>query len=569
MNLKWAYEPKVVEASDTLIEQRLRHLHEPQFEENPYLILENPEKSNTYMQTIVHQRGRFQVEYRDGVDEKHYRVTGVNTETTVKLLLSYFGGGTVWRKLVAWRVVSDEFFGEGDVSITPAQSPIAGDPAPPAISEADRVRERMSMEEVSEVLGKPQPSCRSSGRSTTNDLQWHYHQDGEQHGPISQSDIERLITHRVLRREALVWREGLDSWSEAATQFRFAELPQTTTGNNADDSNAMDFYTARRVATRHIWLMVCFGFLIISATIGVLYGLLIIGVAPPYINWSLLGVVSCFVIGLGLVFYLYRLYSLQGGGRAITSALGAYEVPSDTDNREHRRLVAINKEIAIAAGVTPLPVYLYDDPYINAFAGGFSLEDSVVAVTVRALSELTRDELSGVVAHEYGHVLDGDCRTKTHMIALCFGLMPVAIIGILACLGGIITFSKARKDGKGVGIALLLFGAVVICIGLVGVVGLQILRAAISRQQEYRADINGVALSRCPAAAGLASALKKMLAEANNAEMPLRFQLERIEFSHLFISGNGFSRLLATHPSFQSRIHRLLYPRTRQTRRQL
>jgi Zn-dependent protease with chaperone function len=247
------------------------------------------------------------------------------------------------------------------------------------------------------------------------------------------------------------------------------------------------------------------------------------------------------VIGLAS---LFRSLGLRGGGGGqVARSLGAVPVPADTTDPHLRRLRNVVEEIAIASG-TPVPelFVLEGEPGINAFAAGWSASDAAVAVTRGALEQLNRDELQGVIAHEFSHVVNGDMRLNIKLMGLLFGILVLAIVGriLLAARGG------KNNPLPLVGLAMLVAGFVGIFIG-------RIIKAAVSRQREYLADASAVQFTR--QTSGLVGALKKI------AGVPAGSSLGNAraeDVSHmLFGSGKGFSGLFATHPPLLERIQAL------------
>ncbi|MBX6751621.1 MAG: M48 family metallopeptidase, partial [Micromonosporaceae bacterium] len=248
------------------------------------------------------------------------------------------------------------------------------------------------------------------------------------------------------------------------------------------------------------------------------------------------------VIGLAA---LVRTVSLRGGGGRVARELGGVLVPPDTRDPALRRLRNVVEEMAIAAGVSVPEIYvLPNEPSINAFAAGWSTSDAAVAVTQGALDRLSRDELQGVIGHEFSHVVNGDMRLNIRLIGLLFGILFLSIIGRnLMVFGG----GRGSRDNRNpvplIGIALLIAGGVGVLVG-------RIIQASVSRQREYLADASAVQYTR--QTAGLAGALKKI------AGLPSGSQLrspKRDEVGHmLFGPGSGFSGLFATHPPLADRI---------------
>ncbi|HVI58779.1 MAG TPA: M48 family metallopeptidase [Luteimonas sp.] len=252
------------------------------------------------------------------------------------------------------------------------------------------------------------------------------------------------------------------------------------------------------------------------------------------------------VIALGS---LYRIASLRGGGEAVALQFGGVPVPADTTDLHLRRLRNVVEEIAIASGV-PMPgLYVLEhESAINAFAAGYSPSDAAIAVTRGAMEKLNRDELQGVIAHEFSHVLNGDMRLNIRLIGVLFGILMIGLIGrkILWYGGG---------SGRGRGASAVLVAALVaIVVGSIGLFFGRMIKAGISRTRESLADASAVQFTR--QTAGLAGALKKIAGVHEGSKLAARGDAE--EVSHmLFGDGVGFSGLFATHPPILKRIQAL------------
>jgi Zn-dependent protease with chaperone function len=243
---------------------------------------------------------------------------------------------------------------------------------------------------------------------------------------------------------------------------------------------------------------------------------------------------------------LYRITSLRVGGEKIAQEMGGIPVAEDTTDFQLRRLRNVVEEIAIASGVPVPRIYvLPDEEAINAFAAGYSPSDAAVAVTHGALKRLNRDELQGVIAHEFSHILNGDMRLNIRLIGVLFGILALGIIGRKILTHG----RSSSKDGAPV----LIFALGILAIGYIGMFFGRMIKAGVSRQREYLADASAVQFTR--QSKGLAGALKKVAGlpegsqfTGNNAE----------EVSHmLFGDGCGLSGMMATHPPLFDRIKAL------------
>ena len=243
---------------------------------------------------------------------------------------------------------------------------------------------------------------------------------------------------------------------------------------------------------------------------------------------------------------LVKINELRGGGGTVASLLGGVPVDPNTRDLDERKLLNVVEEMAIASG-TPVPEVwvLRDEPGINAFAAGHDINDAAVAVTNGAMRLLSRDELQGVIAHEFSHILNSDVRLNVRVMGLLHGIL------ILALLGRVLMRTRGRKNPLPVvGFGLFLIGSTGFFFG-------KLIRSAVSRQREYLADASAVQFTRNPP--GLAGALKKIGGLEQGSTM---MSGNAEEASHFFFA-NGvsgfFSGLMSTHPPLEKRI-RLLDP---------
>lgn len=257
------------------------------------------------------------------------------------------------------------------------------------------------------------------------------------------------------------------------------------------------------------------------------------------------------VIALGS---LYKILSLRGGGATVAQMLGGRLVSPDTRAPDERKLLNVVEEMSIAAGIPVPPVYLLDEERgINAFAAGFTVDDAVIGVTAGAAELLTRDELQGVIAHEYSHILNGDMRLSLRLIGVLHGILMVALAGGML-LRSLRHIRGGKKSGQAMMIVLLL-GVTLFVIGYIGVFVGKLIKLAASRQRELLADASAVQFTRNPA--GLAGALKKMGGLSRGSAL----QADRAdEASHLYFGEGIASRLdglMSTHPPLLDRIRRI------------
>jgi Zn-dependent protease with chaperone function len=258
------------------------------------------------------------------------------------------------------------------------------------------------------------------------------------------------------------------------------------------------------------------------------------------------------IIGGGTI---VKIYSLSGGGKSVAESLGGVLVTSNTRDFLERRLLNVVEEMAIASG-TPVPeVYLLpSENGINAFAAGTRIDNAVIGVTRGCLNILSREELQGVVAHEFSHILNGDMRLNLKLIGVLSGLLILSQIGYLA-----FRMSGHRRMGRGRGgdnkaqVAIVILGLVVMVLGYIGVFFSRIIKSAVSRQREFLADASAVQFTRYPG--GISGALKKIGSLQHGSQLVAE---KAEEASHMFFSsGLSFSFLFATHPPLKLRIKKI------------
>jgi Zn-dependent protease with chaperone function len=263
---------------------------------------------------------------------------------------------------------------------------------------------------------------------------------------------------------------------------------------------------------------------------------------PELFLWVALATLAV-IIGGSLI----KIKALRRGGSYVAESLGGRGIhPATTDPRE-RVLVNVVEEMALASGVPVPMIYVLDNEAgINAFAAGYTYEDAVVAVTRGCLEQLNRDELQGVVAHEFSHILNGDMRLNLHLIGMISGIL------VLAVLGRILLHSSRRssRSSKGSGGAVML-GLALLLIGYIGVFVSRMLQSAISRQREYLSDASAIQFTRNPT--GIANALKKIGGFSSGTRIT---SPAAEETGHMFF-GNAVASIFATHPPIVDRIQRI------------
>src|SRR6185503_5521388 len=260
---------------------------------------------------------------------------------------------------------------------------------------------------------------------------------------------------------------------------------------------------------------------------------------------------------------LYKIAALRSGGQAVGRLLGGRPLQPNTRDFKERRLLNVVEEMALASGLAVPTVYVLDqEKGINAFAAGFGPGDTVIGVTRGCLDLLSRDELQGVIGHEFSHALNGDMRLNLRLMGLLHGILVIAMIGywILRTSGGSSSSSSSGSSSKkSSGNQLAFLGLAFMVIGGIGVFFGRLIKSAVSRQREFLGDAAAVQFTRNPSS--IAGALKKIGGLAAGSRI---VNSHAEEASHLFFGngmGKGFSvkldDMLATHPPLADRIKRI------------
>ncbi len=318
--------------------------------------------------------------------------------------------------------------------------------------------------------------------------------------------------------------------------------------------NFFEHQAAARKKTGRLMFLFCLSIVavIISLYLAVILIMGIVSDQPGreihYWDPGLLGMTGAAVLLIIVLGSSYKTAQLSSGGQAVAEMLGGQLLHRHTQDLHEKKILNVVEEMAIASGTSVPPVYILADSSINAFAAGFTPGDAVIGVTRGCVEQLSRDELQGVIAHEFSHIFNGDMRLNIRLIGLIHGLVVISIIGyiLLRLMGN----SRGGKDeGKALAV-LALFGLALYIIGSVGAFFGGLIRAAVSRQREYLADSSAVQFTRNPG--GIAGALKKIAGIGSKIEAD-----HASEASHLFFS-MGVSSLFATHPPIKDRIERIL-----------
>ena len=322
----------------------------------------------------------------------------------------------------------------------------------------------------------------------------------------------------------------------------------------------MDFFAQQDHARRKTkWLVVYFALAVVSMIV-MIYGVAVFvsgyvalkqshhfysGSQPAFALWNpqLFGEV---VVGtLAVIFFgnAYKTMALSAGGSAVAESLNGRLIASNTSNPDERKLLNVVEEMSIASGVPMPKVYVLDEEDgINAFAAGHTPSDAAVAVTRNCMTKLSRDELQGVIGHEFSHILNGDMRLNIRLMGILFGIFCIATIGRILLYA---RSSNSRDKNP-----LPVLGLFLLIIGSLGVFFGRLIQAAVSRQREFLADASSVQFTRNPA--GLSGALQKIGGYGSLMESP-----HASDASHLFFASgltDSFFGAMATHPPLDARI---------------
>jgi Zn-dependent protease with chaperone function len=316
----------------------------------------------------------------------------------------------------------------------------------------------------------------------------------------------------------------------------------------------MDFFEHQEKARKKTKRLIAYFVLAVALMIAVIY-VLIAGIflhskagkaAGPGWIWDpglFLGIAAG-TIAVITVGSLVKIGELSAGGSALAMRMGGRQINPNTRDPDERKLMNVIEEMSIASGISVPPVFVLEsEKGINAFAAGFKSGDAAVCVTRGCMKLLTRDELQGVIAHEFSHILNGDMRLNMRLMGIVFGILCLTIIG------RILLSTRGRKN------PLPLVGLVLVLLGWVGFFFGRLIKSAVSRQREFLADAAAVQFTRNPD--GLAGALKKIGRVAWGSRVGAA---SAEEASHFFFGnavGQSWLNFLETHPPLEERIRRI------------
>lgn len=318
----------------------------------------------------------------------------------------------------------------------------------------------------------------------------------------------------------------------------------------------MNFFEYQDRARQNTQILIGLFALSVACIIVAVYGAVLLGLGASSLGpgslWNpqlffIVTFCTLLLIGGGS---LYKLVTLGQGGSTIAQELGGRLVLPETTDPAERQLLNVVEEMAIASGISVPSVYVMDhERGINAFAAGFSPNNAVIGVTRGTLEQLNRDELQGVIGHEFSHILNGDMRLNLRLIGVLHGILLLYLIGRILLQ----TRDSSRNEKGG---SLVLAGLALVVTGGIGLFFGRLIKSAVSRQREFLADASAVQFTRNPQ--GIAGALQKI---AGHHSASLVYSPYAEQNSHMFFGSalrfNFLGDLYATHPPLEKRIARL------------
>jgi len=321
----------------------------------------------------------------------------------------------------------------------------------------------------------------------------------------------------------------------------------------------MDFFTQQEKAKRYtkvllLYFVIAVSLIVVSVNVVIYYFFMFLEFYPyTPADWFSGGVVyyisaaTCLLVLSGSVF---RWIKLKSGGHAVAAMVGAKRLDLHTSDDKQRQLINVVEEMSIASGVPVPGLYILENEVgINAFVAGYLPTEAVMVVTAGAINNFTRNEMQGVVAHEYSHILNGDMQINIRLMSMLAGILMISSFGHLLMRGNRRSFRSKESSG------LAVLGFLFLLIGYIGVFFGRLIKAAVSRQREYLADAASVQFTRNPE--GISSALNRIREISAGSYMKSAYAEE---MSHMCFA-QSFNMLvtnwMATHPPLMDRIKRI------------
>lgn len=328
----------------------------------------------------------------------------------------------------------------------------------------------------------------------------------------------------------------------------------------------MNFFEHQKKARQHTFYLIVL-FVLAVATLIIVTLLFLMGLYATYadipldvfflnplayIQSTTIFKIALFVIAIVTAGSIYKYISFSSGGKNVAIALGGKQLNYNSATAQERVLLNVVEEMSIASGISVPTLYVLEEDAINAFAAGLTFDDTVIGVTRGTIEKLNRNELQGVIAHEFSHIFNGDMRLNLQLTAVLHGILLIGLIGRIILRSMSRSSSAIRsssgKKGNG-GLYILVLGAGLFVIGYAGIFFGSLIKANVSRKREYLADATAVQYTRYPQ--GISGALKKI------AHYSSRLQAPTAEtYSHFYFA-EGISSFWATHPPLQERIKKI------------
>ncbi len=323
----------------------------------------------------------------------------------------------------------------------------------------------------------------------------------------------------------------------------------------------MDFFEQQELCRRHsrrlvLWFALAALFTVSSYTAAGAVGFSLLNLfwqGTARVPWQVPAAIAALVAGAILAVSAYRLWQLREGGHVVAELLGARYVDPGKCNPAEHRLLNVIEEMAIASGVSVPPLYLLlHEDAVNGMVAGHSPNEAVLVMTRGALQKLSRDELQGVVGHEFSHILNGDMALNIRLAGMLAGLSWLGELGeqmVHAAARQARGVSREKRGGEAL---TAVVGAALAFVGFPGTLAAAAIKAAISRQREFLADAASVQFTRNPD--GIAGALDSILAlPAHTAVLAAHAEgLSHMFFAPAVAHWWGFP----THPPIAERIYR-------------
>jgi len=327
----------------------------------------------------------------------------------------------------------------------------------------------------------------------------------------------------------------------------------------------MDFFTNQAEARKRTGRLIFLFVLGLIGIIGVTYFLIAwVNAFAVYgnqfelqdlLDYTLFIWVSFFttlIVGLASLWKISQLKS--GGGAYVAESMGGRLLDPNKADSQEKILLNVVEEMAIASGVPTPPVYIMNKEVgINAFAAGGRPDTAIICVTRGTLEKLDRDELQGVIGHEFSHILNGDMKINIRLMGLLFGILVLWLIGNYAIRSSM--YARYSNESRGSTFIFFALGIGLMAIGGIGCFFGRLIQAAVSRQREYLADASAVQFTRNPE--GIGSALKKI---RDDQYQSIVFNPGSAAISHMFFAQSFLSgphSWFATHPPIERRIARI------------